>query len=36
MTDVNQIKEEVRRQAEKIDRVRSEIARVVVGQEYMV
>ena len=36
MTDVNQMKEEVRRQAEKIDRVRSEIARVVVGQEYMV
>lgn len=36
MIDVNQMKERVHAQSEKIDRVRAEIARVIVGQEYMV
>lgn len=36
MSDVNQIKEEVRKQSEKIERLRSEIGRVIVGQEGMI
>lgn len=36
MSDVNQIKEEIQRQAVKIERLRSEIGRVIVGQEQMI
>ena len=36
MTDVSQIKEQVLQQTEKINRVRAEIAQVIVGQEYMI
>ena len=36
MSDVNQVKEEIQRQAVKLDRLRSEIGRVIVGQERMI
>lgn len=36
MSDVNQIKEEVRKQSEKIERLRNEIGRIIVGQEGMI
>lgn len=36
MSDVSQIKEEVRKQADKIERLKSEIGRVIVGQERMI
>ena len=36
MSDVSQIKEEVRKQADKIERLKSEISRVIVGQERMI
>jgi len=36
MSDVNRIREEVRNQSEKIERLKSEIGRVIVGQEKMI
>ena len=35
-SDVNQIREEVQRQADKIQQLRSEIGQVMVGQESMI